>query len=52
MPHHEAEYIDEIRHVHHQDRSPPFPGQAHISFNGTFRDECLSHEWFRSRRTE
>jgi putative transposase len=25
-------------------------GWDHISFNGRFRDECLSVEWFRSRR--
>jgi hypothetical protein len=49
-PHYEAEYIDAIRHVHRQNPSVPFPGQAHISFNGKFRDECLSLEWFRSRR--
>lgn len=49
MPHDEAEYIDVIRHVYHQDCPAPFPGQAHISFNGKFRDECLSMEWFRGR---
>jgi transposase InsO family protein len=48
-PQHEAEYIDAIRHARHQSLSAPFPGQAHISFNGKLRDECLSLEWFRSR---
>ena len=50
MPQHKAEYIEAIHHVSHQIYQRPSWGQAHISFNGKLRDECLSLEWFRSRR--
>ena len=46
MPRYEAEYIDAIRHAYHHNHSAPFLGQAHISFNGKFRDECLNEHWF------
>jgi putative transposase len=50
LPRHKAEYIEAIHHVSHQIYQRPLWGQAHISFNGKFRDECLSVEWFRTRR--
>jgi transposase InsO family protein len=45
-PHDKAEYIDAIRHVYRPNDSAPFWGQAHISFNGKFRDECLNDHYF------
>jgi len=50
LPQHKAEYIEAIHHVSHQIYQRPSWGQAHISFNGKLREECLSLEWFRSRR--
>ena len=46
MPQHKAEYIEAIHHVSHQIFQRPSRGQAHISFNGKFRDECLNDHYF------
>jgi transposase InsO family protein len=43
---HKAEYIEAIHHVSHQIYQRSLWGQAHISFNGRFRDECLNEHWF------
>ena len=34
----------------HIDPGKPWQNGSNESFNGKFRDECLSVEWFRSRR--
>jgi len=46
QPHYEAEYINAIRHVKPSTPLSTLRGQAHISFNGKFRDECLNEHWF------
>jgi len=37
-------------HTAHIDPGKPWQNGTDESFNGKFRDECLSLEWFRSRR--
>ena len=40
---------DSAIHTAHIDPGKPWQNGTDESFNGKFRDECLSLEWFRSR---
>jgi len=41
--------VDSGIHTAHIDPGKPWQNGTDESFNGKFRDECLSFEWFRSR---
>ena len=47
----DAQVISEFigQRITHIDPGKPWQNGTNESFNGTFRDECLSMEWFRNR---